>query len=68
MKTNAQILLDVKIELTRFQKKLSKAILEQSNEKNSSHKQYASCKRGALDLKNELTKLTQDSKYKWEVD
>jgi hypothetical protein len=25
-----------------------------------------SAKRSAIDLKNELTKLTQDSKYKWQ--
>ena len=66
MKTNIEILKEVKIALNRFDKKLNKAIKEQSDEKTYSRKDFASCKRGALDLKNELTKLTQSSKYKWD--
>tara|TARA_R110000796_G_scaffold10289_2_gene34349 strand:+ start:8674 stop:8865 length:192 start_codon:yes stop_codon:yes gene_type:complete len=60
--TNKDILLEVKKELTRFTKKINLAIKEQSTD---SRKHYAASKRGALDLKNELTKLTQDSKYKY---
>jgi hypothetical protein len=62
---NIEILNEVKSELNRFTKKLNKAIKEQTDNKSYSHKEFASCKRGALDLKNELTKLTQSSKYKW---
>lgn len=62
---NIDILKEVAVELDRFKKKLSLAIKEQQREDNYSSKHYASAKRGALDLKNELTKLTQDSKYKY---
>jgi predicted RNA-binding protein with RPS1 domain len=62
---NIDILKEVKLELARFSKKLDLAIKEQSDKNNYSRKHYASSKRAALDLKNELTKLTQDSKYKW---
>lgn len=60
------ILKEVDLELKRFTKKLQLAIKEQSDRKNNySNKNYASSKRASLDLKNELTKLTQDSKYRW---
>ena len=49
----------------RKEKKLALAIKEQSEKDNYSNKHYASAKRSAMDLKNELTKLTQDSKYRW---
>lgn len=42
------------------------AIDEQSSKENYSSRHYASSKRAALDLKNELTKLTQDSIYKYQ--
>lgn len=57
------ILKEVQLELDRFNKKIALAIQEQSDIDNYSSRNYASCKRAALDLKNELTKLTQDSKY-----
>lgn len=67
---NIDILKEVAVELDRFQKKLALAIVEQSGEKDRygyrSRKAYASSKRAALDLKTELTKLTQDSKYKYQ--
>jgi len=66
MKTNIEILKEVELELQRFQKKIELAIEEQSSKDNYSNKSYAAAKRSALDLKNELTKLTQDSKYKYE--
>lgn len=62
---NIEILKEVNIELIRFKNKLALAIKEQSETENYSHKHYASVKRAALDLKNELTKLTQDSNYKF---
>ena len=65
MKTALDILKEVKIELDRFNKKMDLAIEEQSLPSQWSRKNYASAKRGALDLKNELTKLTQDSDYIW---
>lgn len=65
MKEKIDVLREVEIELNRFKKKLSLAIKEQYNPDNCSSKHYASAKRGALDLKNELTKLTQDSKYRY---
>lgn len=64
---NIDILKEIKPELERFNKKFEEAFTEQSN--SSYHfysKKYASLKRAALDLKNELTKLTQDSKYKYQ--
>lgn len=59
------ILKEVKAELDRFTGKLDAAIIQQSNAKSFSSKEYAAAKRAALDLKNELTKLTQDSKYRY---
>lgn len=60
-----EILQEVSRELKRFNKKLALAIEEQSKVGNYSSKHYAASKRAALDLKNELTKLTQDSKYRY---
>ena len=65
MITNIDILKDITVELNRFQKKLALAIKEQSEQDQYSRRHYAAARRGALDLKNELTKLTQDSIYKW---
>lgn len=65
MKEKIEILKEVAVELDSFKKKLVLAIKEQSDNKNCSSRHYAASKRGALDLKNELTKLTQDSKYRW---
>lgn len=59
------ILQEVSKELKRFNKKLTLAIEEQSKIDNYSSRHYAASKRAALDLKNELTKLTQDSKYRY---
>ncbi len=64
-KNNIEILLEVNKELKRFKKKIHLAIIEQSESGNYSSKNYAAAKRGAMDLKNELTKLTQASKYKY---
>lgn len=63
--TNISILKEVQSELKRFTKKLDLAIKEQSTPNSYSNRKYAASKRAALDLKNELTKLTQDSKYKY---
>lgn len=60
-----EILKEIVGELERFRKKLALAIKEQSETDNSSSRHYAALKRAAMDLKNELTKLTQDSKYRW---
>ena len=65
MKQKIDVLKEVAVELDRFKKKLALAIKEQSEKGNYSNKHYASSKRSALDLKNELTKLTQDSKYRY---
>ena len=62
---NIEILKEVKIELDRFEKKLDLAIKEQTDNSNYSSRHFARAKRSAMDLKNELTKLTQSSKYKW---
>lgn len=59
------ILKEIVVELDRFRKKLSLAVKEQSEKGNYSNRHYAASKRAALDLKNELTKLTQDSKYRY---
>ena len=60
---NIDILNEVKAELDRFSKKLALAIDEQRDGDVSPSKHYAAAKRSAIDLKNELTKLTQCSKY-----
>jgi len=61
------LLIEIKTELKRFAEKLDIAIKEQHELPKGKYlyqsKKYASAKRAALDLKNELTKLTQDSKY-----
>jgi hypothetical protein len=64
-KKDIDVLNDVKLELNRFVSKLDLAIVEQSNPKNYSHMNMASAKRSALDLKRELTKLTQIANYKY---
>jgi hypothetical protein len=58
--TRKEILQDIQRELPRFQRKLNEALL--SNPDSQPNKQYAAVKRAAMDLKNELTKLTQDAK------
>lgn len=65
MKQKIDVLKEVEVELDRFKNKLALAIKEQSDNKNYSNQHYAASKRAVLDLKNELTKLTQDSKYRW---
>lgn len=65
MKEKIEVLKEVALELDRFKKKLALAIKEQSEKNQYSSKHYAASKRSAMDLKNELTKLTQDSKYRW---
>lgn len=59
------LLKEITVELDRFKKKLALAVKEQSQKDNYSNRHYAASKRAALDLKNELTKLTQDSKYRY---
>lgn len=56
------ILKEVEPEVKRFMKKLSiaKASLEKGGYQNHD---YSAVKRAALDLKRELTKLTQDTEY-----
>lgn len=65
MKSKLDVLKEIVPELERFRKKLGLALREQEEPQNYSSKNYASAKRAALDLKNELTKLTQDSKYRY---
>jgi hypothetical protein len=59
MKDKIDVLREVYREMDRFRDKLTSAIKEQSTKGNYSNRHYASVKRAALDLKNELTKLTQ---------
>ncbi len=70
MKSKLDILKDVTVELDRFRKKLGEAFKEQSEstelENLGGQRKYAAVKRAAMDLKNELTKLTQDSKYRYQ--
>ena len=65
MKEKIEVLKEVAVELDRFKKKLALAIKEQSGNNTYSSRHYAASKRAALDLKIELTKLTQDSKYRY---
>ena len=60
MRSNEDIIKEVEQEFNRFKKKLSEA------KKNPYSNKFAALKRSAMDLKVELTKLTQSSKYKWE--
>ncbi len=62
---NIVILKEVQFELERFKAKLEEAIKEQEVDNVEPSKKMASAKRAALDLKNELTKLTQIQDYKW---
>lgn len=61
MTTKLSILKDVVAELDRCRKKLALAIAEQEKDAQNLcyFKDYAAAKRAALDLKRELTKLTQ---------
>lgn len=61
MKKKIEILQQIKQETERFLKKLDEAINDNPGEYGSS-KKYAAAKRAALDLKNELTNLTQDQR------
>jgi len=66
MKNNADILKEVEKEMLRFKDKLEAAIKEQEVNKDYwPSKKMASVKRAALDLKNELTKITQINEYKY---
>lgn len=56
-----QILEGIQKELQRFQARLNQVLANDPNYQ--PNKDYAAVKRGALDLKNELTKLTQDQKF-----
>jgi len=58
-KQKIETLKSVKKELERCSKRINLAIEEQSTENNYSQRHFAAVKRSALDLKNELTKLTQ---------
>lgn len=64
-KLEARLLRELQEETDRFSKKLKLAIKEQSNGEfyTSSRRNFASAKRAALDMKNELTKLTQFNRY-----
>lgn len=64
MRTKSQLLEEVEKEAERFMQKLKEAIEEHKKDEYS-RKKYAAVKRAAMDLKNELTKLTQDVKYLW---
>ena len=63
MKSKKTLLIDIRHELDRFSERLDNAIKEQTASGNFSNRNYAAAKRGSMDLKNELTKLTQDAKY-----
>ena len=56
---DVRVLIDVRNETNRFLDKLELAINEQSDKNNYSSKFFAASKRAALDLKSELTRLTQ---------
>lgn len=69
MRDKKQMLLSVREELKRFASKLDEAIAQADRgDFGFYNKKFAACKRAALDLKNELTKITQSSKYLWSND
>jgi hypothetical protein len=63
MKDKKTMLLEVKAELERFQKRLDMAIEDPQVNSWGPSSKFATCKRAAMDLKKELTKITQSSKY-----
>lgn len=70
MKTRLDVLNEVEPELMRFIEKFKEAQEELEGYKNKDNswevpsKKFASLKRASLDLKNELSKITQDWKYR----
>jgi DNA repair exonuclease SbcCD ATPase subunit len=54
---NNNLLNEIEKEIKRFQKRITACRVNNSNQNN------AAIKRSALDLKNELTKITQYTKY-----
>lgn len=71
MKTELDVMIEVMDETYRFQSKLNKAIEVAGGNENiasgyTRNKYVAAVKRSALDLKQELTKLTQCLKYREE--
>lgn len=64
MKTNTTILQEVRFQMAITLSKIDKALKDPNVDKSPS-KSFAMAKRSALDLKSELTKLTQSSKYLW---
>jgi hypothetical protein len=67
LKSNGQILQEVKSQLVITLSKVDEALIDSQKEYYSEFhsKTFAAAKRSALDLKSELTKLTQSSKYKY---
>lgn len=65
MNKKTEILQQIKREAERFLKKVDEAIKDNPSEYGS-NKKYAAAKRAALDLKNELTNLTQDQR-RWKT-
>ncbi len=61
-KIELEVLEGIKVELKRFEKKLDKAIIDKTEDKYSV-KAFAAVKRSAMDLKNELTNITNFSRY-----
>ncbi|MCK9429308.1 MAG: hypothetical protein M0R17_04840 [Candidatus Omnitrophica bacterium] len=67
MKKNIDILKEVEPELKRFTKIFKTALAQTEGVlEYGSPKYFAAVKRAALDLKQELTKITQSSKYKYD--
>jgi hypothetical protein len=64
--TNYEILLEIEPEIKRFIKKFEAAKKEQKGrgEWDFHSNDFAALKRSALDLKKELTKVTQSGNYK----
>lgn len=66
-KSKLEVLQEILPELKRLEGKIEIAMMdlrENENQYSQSHT-YAAARRAALDLKKELTKLTQDSKYRY---
>jgi hypothetical protein len=61
MALDEKVLLEVRTELERFDKKLSDTIKKFRSDKHAKYgcKETGAVRRAALDLKNELTKITQ---------
>jgi len=62
---NKQVLEEVRAEIVRTLQTIDTALADPFIANMHNNHKFAACKRRALDLKKELNKLTQNTKYRW---